>query len=82
MSPIPGIISFVRSHPMALVSTIAGRPDAASTPGAWVMLRPTKIVAVTSDTLYVIDYDKSNEAVLLKVSPAGGITKVAGPDTE
>ena len=68
--------------PDGTVSTIAGRPDAASTPGAWVMLRPTKIVAVTSDTLYVIDYDKSNEAVLLKVSPAGTITKVAGPDTE
>lgn len=68
--------------PDGMVSTIAGRSDAASAPGAWVMRRPAQIVSVTSDTFYVIDYDNSSEAVLLKVSPAGGITKLAGPDTE
>jgi NHL repeat len=68
--------------PDGMVSTLAGRTDASSTPGAWVMRRPTEIVAVTDGTLYVIDYDKSNEAVLLKISPAGAISKLAGPDTE
>jgi hypothetical protein len=67
--------------PAGIVSTLAGNPDASAASGKEWLRDPTSITVAPDGALYVIDHNEDHKPVLLKISPDGAVSKVAGPDT-
>lgn len=68
--------------PAGMVSTLAGNPEPSMASGKGWLLDPTSIAVASDGTLYVIDHNVDRKPILLKISPDGAVSKVAGPDAE
>jgi hypothetical protein len=65
--------------PAGMVTTLVG-PGQAPAPGA-VNLNAPWLVATTGGAIYVMDDNRDQAPVLLKITPRGVVSKLAGPDS-
>ncbi|MBV8145290.1 MAG: hypothetical protein JO184_09825 [Gammaproteobacteria bacterium] len=66
--------------PVGLVTTVAGSTGPAS--GGLRLIHPTGVVCTRDGSVYVIDHNVDNSAVVLKVLPGGVLKAIAGPDAQ
>lgn len=68
--------------PSGIVSTVAAGTESAAAKDRVALRQPADMVSASDGTIYVMDHNDAHKAVLLKISPNGAVSKIAGPDTE
>lgn len=72
-----------RISPAGVVSTVAGGARSAQpASGGLRLIHPTQVVCAHDGSLYVIDHNENNSAVVRQVLPSGVVKAIAGPDMQ
>ena len=75
-----GVWPIRKITPAGVVTTLVGAGQAPGAPGA-VDLNAPWLVAATGGSIYVMENNRDQAPVLLKITPQGVVSKLAGPDS-